>query len=103
MMEYRFNVRFDLDDERDRRAAEYLSALKRGSRNRFIIDAILAQTENGADVATLDGIRRIIRDEFQRMPLIAPSASETGQAPITEEEQAENDRSVLSDLEDFFG
>ena len=103
MKEYRFNIRFDLDDERDRRAAECLSALKRGSRNRFIIDAILAQTENGADVATLDGIRRIIRDEFQRMSLVASPSLETGQALITEEEQAENDRSVLSDLEDFFG
>ena len=103
MTEYRFNIRFDLNDERDRRAAEYLCSLKRGSRNRFVIEAILAQMWNGSDVATLDGIRRLIREEFQRIPLVASSTSETWKDHFTEEEQAENDRSVLSDLEDFFG
>ena len=103
MTEYRFNIRFNLDDERDRRAAEYLCSLKRGSRNRFVIEAILAQMENGSDAATMDGIRRMIREEFQRIPLVVSPSLETAQGYMTEEEQAENNRSVLSDLEDFFG
>ena len=42
---YRLNVRFDLDDEAERRAAEYLAELnneKGKSRNRFIVEAVIS-------------------------------------------------------------
>ena len=45
---YRLNVRFDLNDEAERRAAEYLAELnnKKGkSRNRFIVEAVISFIE----------------------------------------------------------
>ena len=42
---YRINLRFDLDDERERMAAEYLQQFpQRGktTRNRFAVDALCA-------------------------------------------------------------
>ena len=45
---YRLNVRFDLDDEAERRAAEYLAELnneKGKSRNRFIVEAVISFME----------------------------------------------------------
>lgn len=41
MGDYRFNVRFDGRSEVERRAATFLQGMKRGSRNRFVIDAII--------------------------------------------------------------
>ena len=45
---YRLNVRFDLNDEAERRAAEYLVELnnkKVKSRNRFIVEAVFSFME----------------------------------------------------------
>lgn len=45
---YRLNVRFDLNDEAERRAAEYLAELnnkKSKSRNRFIVEAVISFIE----------------------------------------------------------
>ena len=45
---YRLNVRFDLNDEAERRAAEYLAELnneKGKSRNRFIVETVISFME----------------------------------------------------------
>jgi hypothetical protein len=60
MKDYRINTRFSLKDESQRKAAEYLKTLGR-KRNRFIVEAVLAQISiNTTDNNLLESIRRDI-------------------------------------------
>lgn len=104
---YRLNIRFDLTDERQRLIAEKLQSLDRkqyGSINKFIIAAI-GNTLDGrsSDTLTAEEVRSIIREELQNVTFVSEQQSQVQAiAPIlTDMEQAENEQSVLDDLEMF--
>ena len=106
---YRLNVRFDLNDEAERRAAEYLAELnnKKGkSRNRFIVEAVISfiERQNSDRDFTLDDVRQVFREELSGVSFVATATADYGTADtdLTEEQQAENDENVLSDLSAFF-
>ena len=93
MSKYRINVRFDLDKPKEANAAQYLQSLDK-SRNAFMVTAILNEL--------LEDIRQVIREELQEVSFAAaPPVFEQAQPELTEEQQAENEKSVLDDLEMF--
>lgn len=103
MSKYRINVRFDLDKPKEAKAAQYLQALDK-SRNAFMITAVLneVQRQSSASGVLLDDIRQVIREELQEVSFVAASSVfEQVQPELTEEQQAENEKSVLDDLEMF--
>ena len=99
MSVYRITVRFNLEDDEERGAAEYLQSLKHGDCNRFVVNAVLARIKEEStgmvDPTLLDSIRRIFREEMQAMPPITDAADSASPA------EEENDQSVLDDLELF--
>lgn len=105
MSKYRINVRFDLDKPKEANAAQYLQALDK-SRNAFMVTAILneMQRQTSTNGVLLDDIRQVIREELQEVSFAAaPPVFEQVQLELTEEQQAENEKSVLDDLEMFGG
>ena len=103
MSKYRINVRFDLDKQKEAKAAQYLQSLDK-SRNAFMVTAILNEMQRQTSVNgfLLDDIRQIIREELQEVSFVATSpVFERAQPELTEEQQAENEKSVLDDLEMF--
>lgn len=109
MNAYRINLRFDLDDERERLAAEYLQRLpQRGktTRNRFAVDALctyISRVEQD-DKSLIESIRQLLREEFSSMSVtLASSPVQTVSLELTEEQKEENRRNVLQDLDDLFG
>ena len=103
MSKYRINVRFDLDEPKEANAAQYLQALDK-SRNAFMVTAVLneMQRQSSASGGFLEDIRQVIREELQEMSFVAaPPVFEPVQSELTEEQQAENAKSVLDDLEMF--
>lgn len=110
MSSYRINVRFNLDDDTEQKAAEYLQELyckEKKSRNRFIVEAITAYMEQLAEKHTeslLQSIREIFREEIQDISVAVPVEHKPAiaETELSEEEQAENAASVLQDL-DMFG
>ena len=106
MTDYRFNVRFDMRNEAERQAAEFLRGMKRGSRNRFVIEAIAARMNGGLDKDMLtDTLREVIRDELQSIPLVVSQpveASVVGLTELTPEEQEANQAAALAALDEFF-
>lgn len=103
MSKYRINVRFDLDKPKEANAAQYLQALDK-SRNAFMITAVLneMQRQTSTNGVLLEDIRQVIREELQEMSFVAaPPVFEPVQSELTEEQQAENAKSVLDDLEMF--
>ena len=103
MSKYRINVRFDLDKPKEANAAQYLQSLGK-SRNAFIVTAVLneIQRQTSASSFLLEDIRQVIREELQEVSFAAiPHVFEQAQPELTEEQQAENEKSVLDDLEMF--
>ena len=103
MSKYRINVRFDLDKPKEAKAAQYLQSLDK-SRNAFIVTAVFneIQRQTSANAILLDDIRQVIREELQEVSFVAASpVFEQAQPELTEEQQAENEKSVLDDLEMF--
>lgn len=103
MSKYRINVRFDLDKPMEANAAQYLQSLDK-SRNAFMVTAVLneMQRQSSASSFLLDDIRQVIREELQEVSFVAASSVfEQVQPELTEEQQAENEKSVLDDLEMF--
>ena len=103
MSKYRINVRFDLDKPKEAKAAQYLQSLDK-SRNAFIVAAVIneMQRETSASNFLLDDIRQVIREELQEVSFAAaPPVFMRTQLELTEEQQAENEKSVLDDLEMF--
>lgn len=103
MSDYRINVRFHADVPAEQKAAEYLQTLNK-SRNKFIVDAIIAYMNNDSadNEALLENIRQIFREEVQTVAVVAtPPAAVTVTAELTEEQKAENEKNVLADLEMF--
>ena len=99
MSVYRITVRFNLEVDEERGAAEYLQSLKHGECNRFVVNAVLtrvrAENANAVDPTLLDSIRQIFREEMQALPPITGTVLPA----LTAEEQDE--QSVLDDLELF--
>ncbi len=96
----RFTLRFRTDNEAERRAADYLKALKHGEQNRFLVGAVLsALGENSA--ASPEYLRQIIREELvsalSGMEFTVPKQKDIAAADT----QAQEDLSVLEDLELF--
>ena len=103
MSKYRINVRFDLDKPMEENAVQYLQALDK-SRNAFIVTAVLneMQRQTSTNGFWLDDIRQVIREELQEVSFVAASpVFEQAQPELTEEQQVENEKSVLDDLEMF--
>ena len=103
MSKYRINVRFDTDDPKQAEAVKFLQSLEH-SRNAFIVSAVLEAIsgKNATNIISLETIRKIIREELQEVSLVAvPLVSHPVKTELTEEEQAENEKSVLDDLEMF--
>ena len=103
MSKYRINVRFDLDKPKEAEATRYLQLLDK-SRNAFIVTAILneMQRQSTSESVSLEEIRQVIREELQEMSFVAASSSfEPVQTELTAEQQAENEKNVLDDLEMF--
>ena len=104
MSKYRINVRFDLDKPKEAKAAQYLQSLDK-SRNAFMVTAVLneMQRQTSTNGVLLDDIRQVIREELQEVSFAAasPVFDEQVQPELTEEQQAENEKSVLDDLEMF--
>ncbi len=88
---YRITARLDLNDPDEKRAAEYLTGLKRGELNRFVVAAVLARLDGG-NRELLEQIRQLFREEVRALP--AAAAAEQAAAPT-------EDLSVLDDLELF--
>ena len=60
------------------------------------------QRQTSANAILLDNIRQVIREELQEVSFVAASpVFEQVQPELTEEQQAENEKSVLDDLEMF--
>ena len=103
MSKYRINVRFDLDKPTEANAAQYLQSLDK-SRNAFIVAAVIneMQRQTSASGVLLEDIRQVIREELQEVSFVAASSVfEQAQPELTEAQQAENEKSVLDDLEMF--
>ena len=103
MSKYRINVRFDLGKPKEANAAQYLQSLDK-SRNAFMVTAVLneMQRQSTTNGLLLDDIRQVIREELQEVSFAAvPPVFEPVQTELTEEQQAENEKSVLDDLEMF--
>lgn len=103
MSKYRINVRFDLDKPMEANAAQYLQSLDK-SRNAFMVTAVLSEMQRQSSVNgfLLEDIRQVIREELQEVSFSAASpVFEQAQPELTEEQQAENEKSVLDDLEMF--
>ena len=110
MKEYRLNVRFRLDDDDQRRAAEFLEHLDRSefrSRNAFAVTAICTFVEQVLDgnpnAALLGDIRQIFREEVSTLQLSAPEPTEpkTLDVELTQAQKETNARNVLAALEAF--
>ena len=93
---YRTSVRFDLRNEREKRAADYLKSLKHGEGNRFIVDAVLARIDSSDDTRLLAQIRQMFREEVKTIPAAAKPA-----APGEQNAEPQADMSVLDDFKMF--
>lgn len=103
MSKYRINVRFDIDDPKQAEAVKFLQSLEH-SRNAFIVSAVLdaVSSHTAPNSITLEEIRRIIREELQEVSFVTvPPVFQSAKTKLTEEEQTENEKSVLDDLEMF--
>ena len=103
MSKYRINVRFDLDKPTEAKAAQYLQSLDK-SRNAFMVTAISneMQRQTSTSGGLLEEIRQVIREELQEVSFAAaPPVFEQAQPELTEEQEVENEKSVLDDLEMF--
>ena len=103
MSKYRINVRFETDDPKQAGAVKFLQSLEH-SRNAFIVSAVLdaISSKSAHNNISLEDIRKVIQEELQEVSFVAaPSVFQSAKTDLTEEEQAENEKSVLDDLEMF--
>ena len=99
MSKYRINVRFDTDDPKQAEAVKFLQSLEH-SRNAYIVSAVLdaVSGKSAANSISLEAIRKVL----QEVSLVAaPFVFQPVKAELTKEEQTENEKSVLDDLEMF--
>ncbi len=107
---YRMTLRFNLEDETERNAAEFLKQLDRKaykSKNRFVVELIAAYADSlnkeRLEDELLEKIRLMFREEIADISVVSPEQKKTTAAvtELTEEQKAENAASVLADLELF--
>ena len=103
-------LRFNLEDETERNAAEFLKQLDRKaykSKNRFVVELIAAYADSlnkeRLEDELLEKIRLMFREEIADISVVFPEQKKTTAAvtELTEEQKAENAASVLADLELF--
>lgn len=107
---YRMTLRFNLEDETERNAAEFLKQLDRKaykSKNRFVVELIAAYADSlnkeRLEDELLEKIRLMFREEIADISVVSLEQKKTTAAvtELTEEQKAENAASVLADLELF--
>jgi hypothetical protein len=100
--DYRLNLRFRLDNPKEKQAAEYLQSLQGISRNQFIIDAVLSYIEKqNSKALTIDDIRSMFKEELKAVAFVSIGSNESNTKELTEKEQAENIQNVIEDLDMF--
>ncbi len=100
--DYRLNLRFRLDNPKEKQAAEYLQSMKGKSRNQFVIEAILSYIEKqNTKALTIDDIRSIFKEELKAVSYVSAGYNESNTKELTEKEQAENIQNVIEDLDMF--
>lgn len=110
MSEYRINVRFSMEEEAQRRAAEFLDTLDRekyGSRNAFAVKAICAyvdELQNGnPNARLLEDIRQLFLElapAFPPSPL-EPSLPKKLTTELTETQKQKQASAALEFLKGF--
>ena len=89
--DYRLNLRFRLDNPKEKQAAEYLQSLQGISRNKFVIEAIISYIEKqNTKALTIDDIRSIFKEELKAVAFVSVGSNESNTKELTEKEQAEN-------------
>ena len=100
--DYRLNLRFRLDNPKEKQAAEYLQSLQGISRNKFVIEAIISYIEKqNSKALTVDDIRSIFKEELKAVAFVSVGNVTMPSRELTEEEQAENVQNVIEDLDVF--
>jgi len=100
--DYRLNLRFRLDNPKEKQAAEYLQSLHGISRNQFIIDTILSYIEKqNTKALTIDDIRSMFKEELKAVAFVSVGSNKSNTKELTEKEQAENIQNVIEDLDMF--
>ena len=110
MKEYRINIRFNPENEKDRMIVAYLNGLRgtqNVSRNSFIIQAIYEKiVEGDRDAALIEQIRAVLQEELASASIVAgqdaPDEPETDFSLEVTEEDLEKSKGLLrSGLEAF--
>lgn len=110
MKEYRINIRFNPENEKDRMIVAYLNGLRETqnvSRNSFIIQAIYERiVEGDRDAALIEQIRAVLQEELASASIVAgqdaPDEPETDFSLEVTEEDLEKSKGLLrSGLEAF--
>jgi hypothetical protein len=100
--DYRLNLRFRLDNPKEKQVADYLQSLQGISRNKFVIEAIISYIEKqNTKALTIDDIRSIFNEELKAVSLVSAGNVTTPSKQLTEKEQAENIQNVIEDLDMF--
>ena len=100
--DYRLNLRFRLDNPKEKQVAEYLQSLQGISRNKFVIEAIISYIEKqNSKALTIDDIRSIFKEELKAVAFVSIGSNESNTKELTEKEQAENIQNVIEDLDMF--
>lgn len=107
---YRMTLRFNLEDETERNAAEFLKQLdckEHKSKNHFVIELIASYIDSlnkeRLEDELLEKIRLIFREEISDISIAVTAEKKTTamDASMTEEEKKENAVSALEALEMF--
>lgn len=108
MNSYRLNVRFNLENDAEMRAVEYLQHLSKSGKktmNGFIVEAVIEKIKSQKAFRdfSLEDIRTVIREELQEVSFVSSEQPKTVtvNTELTEEQKAENEKNILTDLEMF--
>lgn len=110
MKEYRINIRFNPENEKDRMIVAYLNGLRETqnvSRNSFIIQAIYEKiVEGDRDAALIEQIRAVLQEELASVSIAAgQDASDEPETDfsfeVTEEDLEKSKGLLRSGLEAF--
>ena len=100
--DYRLNLRFRLENPKEKQAAEYLQSLHGISRNKFVIEAVISYIEKqNTKALTIDDIRSMFKEELKAVAFVSIGSNESNTKELTEKEQAENIQNVIEDLDMF--
>ncbi len=111
MKEYRINIRFNPENEKDRMIVAYLNGLRETqnvSRNSFIIQAIYEKiVEGDRDAALVEQIRAVLKEELSKVSFAAasdePDEPETDFSFEVSEEDLEKSKRLLRSGLEMFG